>query len=93
MSKNKDSVVWFVKTDNLESWAVNAKMRQLHDWVGQDNPFGDRFDVVIIPADVNKITFLKSDSEFREDFHGDVDGWLEKIRSKLEDCLTMHLSI
>jgi len=91
--KKREYVVWYIDVSELESWVVAAKIKQLSDWLEHERPFGSRFDVVIIPSKENKVSILKSEEDFREDFQGDLDNWLHKVRDQLEDCLTIHLSL
>lgn len=91
--KAKEQVVWFVKTDDIEPQYVNAKIRQLTDWATNECPFGSRYDVIIIPSDTNKFSILRTAEEFGEDFQGDPKEWLDRVKNKLENCLTIHLSI
>lgn len=91
--KIKEHAVWFVKTDDLPHYMVNAKIKQIEDWLHRERPFGTKYDVVIVPSDTNKFSILKSDGDFRKDFQGDPDEWLNTVKGKLEDCLTIHLSV
>lgn len=87
----KEAVIWFVKMDNMESWIVSAKLKQLHEWINDNRPFGDDINLVIVPSDENKISFLRAEKDIREDFHGDFDDWLYNIKGTLEDCLSVNL--
>lgn len=93
MLKSKEHIVWFVDVKDMQSWSVGAKIKQLSDWVDRERPFGNKYDVVIIPSDENKFSILKTETDFRENFQGDPDKWLCAVKDRLEDCLTIHLSI
>ena len=93
LKAKEEHVVWFVKTDDMPSAIANAKLQQMHDWIRAEHPFGSKFGVIIVPSDTNKISILKSKEEFCKDFQGDPDKWLDTVQDKLENCLTIHLSI
>lgn len=87
----KQYAIWFVNLDNVPSYMVAAKSKQLIDWVEKEKPFGDDFAVVIVPSKEDKVCILKTEKEFLEDFHGDSLEWLASVKNKLEDCLTINL--
>jgi len=91
---SKEHIVWFIKVDHVESWAASAKMKQMHEWIKSNKPFGDNCNLVLVPSDENKISFLKTETDIRKDFQNageDLDQWLCNIKDMLEDCLTVHL--
>lgn len=91
--KNKECVVWFVDVKGMQSWSVGAKIKQLSDWVERERPFGNKYDVVIVPSDENKFSILKTETDFRENFQGDPDKWLHAVKDRLEGCLTIHIPV
>jgi len=86
------NIVWFIDVANLPSSLANAKVKQLSDWIGKDNPFGDGYRVIIIPSNENKFSLIKTKDDLKEDHGDNVDEFINKIKYKLEDCLTINLS-
>lgn len=92
--KTKDRVVWFINTNGLESWAVAAKFKQLSSWISQEQPFGTKYEVVLIPSNEDKFCLLATEEEFKDRFQGDdPNEWLDRVKNKLRDCLTVHIPL
>ena len=91
MSKTKEYAVFFIDVSGMQSYVVAAKCKQMSDWMNINNPFGSKYNVIIIPSNENKVCLLKTNKEFLNEFHGDSLEWLSNVRDKLEDCLTINL--
>lgn len=90
----KDSIVWFIDfRDYTEQWAISAKLKQLNDWVNGSRPFGNKYNVILVPSKENKFCILKDAEEFKEDFDGDYEKWLCGITNKLTHCLTVDIPL
>lgn len=89
----KQYAIWFVDLSEVPAYLTNAKCRQLIDWVDKEKPFGDEFNVVIVPSKEDKVCILKTETEFLENFHGDSLDWIASVKNSLEDCLTINLDV
>jgi hypothetical protein len=82
--------IWFIDVSHLNQTLANAKCKQISDWATKHKVFGHR-DVLLVPSNENKLCMFKTEKEFLEDFNGNSLEWLNEIKDKLEECLTINL--
>jgi hypothetical protein len=87
--ESKTKLVWFIDCSGMKDYEINAKLKQLMNYTNA-NRFFSTFQLLIIPAKENKFQILDSDIEINKD-PKELENWLESIKNKLKNCLTVYL--
>jgi hypothetical protein len=89
---DKIRLAWFIDTKNMKDYEANAKLKQLNAYI-EKTKFFNKFHVMLIPAKENKFTIIETEEDLKLNFDDkkELENWLESIKNKMKDCLTVYI--
>jgi hypothetical protein len=89
LDDHKMTLVWFIDSGKMRDFEIHAKMKQMADYTNKTK-FFNRFNMLIVPAKENKFQILEPMENLPSD-KKELENFLETVKHKLKDCLTVYL--